>query len=62
MTCPEDNADWFKGFIPLNSSSFTSNRTYESPYTSKSKGLYHCEYTENDLRIKYYFYVEGKGE
>ncbi|XP_019748288.1 T-cell surface glycoprotein CD3 epsilon chain [Hippocampus comes] len=53
MTCPE-NGSWFK-----------KEQSMDTPGHSltvdgKNKGLYHCEYVQNNKKLKYYFYVEGK--
>lgn len=58
MTCP-NNRKWFhKGSIILGSEESTLSR----PYDDTTKGLYHCEYGTDDSTVKYYFYVQGRGE
>ncbi|XP_031150827.1 T-cell surface glycoprotein CD3 epsilon chain [Sander lucioperca] len=57
MTCPE-NGKWFR---EAKESDYIGE-TYTQNYDTKSKGLYHCEYTdgEGSESKKYYFYVKGK--
>ncbi|XP_051933835.1 uncharacterized protein LOC127608664 isoform X1 [Hippocampus zosterae] len=55
MTCPESGT-WFKKEQSLGTSSNSLM------VDGKNRGLYHCEYDQNEKKLKYYFYVEGKGE
>ncbi|XP_051933836.1 T-cell surface glycoprotein CD3 epsilon chain-like isoform X2 [Hippocampus zosterae] len=53
MTCPESGT-WFKKEQSLGTSSNSLM------VDGKNRGLYHCEYDQNEKKLKYYFYVEGK--
>ncbi|XP_068441208.1 T-cell surface glycoprotein CD3 epsilon chain-like [Clinocottus analis] len=53
MNCPEAGK-WFK----KTQLGITVSKTHEIEYSSNTKGLYHCQYT--DEKKTYYFYVKGK--
>uniref|UniRef100_A0A8C9Z286 CD3 gamma/delta subunit Ig-like domain-containing protein n=1 Tax=Sander lucioperca TaxID=283035 RepID=A0A8C9Z286_SANLU len=53
---------WRETFTMTSKESDYIGETYTQNYDTKSKGLYHCEYTdgEGSESKKYYFYVKGK--
>lgn len=67
MTCPGEDSDlstveWYKN----DKKEEHQNKEYEQDYNSDRKGLYHCVYddpgSDSSIKLKYYFYVRGKGE
>lgn len=57
MSCPGDGKWFHKG----NAIPGIDGFEFENPYDDTTKGLYHCEYTD-EVKVKYYFYVQGRGE
>lgn len=59
MTCPGDsNWKWYRNGEEVGNQ---SSQSYT--YSGDTKGLYYCKYNfGEDQGLKYYFYVEGKGE
>ncbi|XP_062275829.1 T-cell surface glycoprotein CD3 epsilon chain-like isoform X5 [Scomber scombrus] len=53
MTCPKVG-NWYKGKVPL------LNNTVDLTLSYNGKGDYYCQYKEDDVEHKYYFYVQGK--
>lgn len=58
MTCPQTGT-WFK---KQEITQFAEGKDVTLKYDGKAKGLYHCEYKEEEKTdtTKYYFYVKGK--
>ena len=56
MTCPGEGK-WYKNEVALDGSE-SNTKDKEIEYNESNKGLYKCEYSS----VKYYFYVQGKGE
>ncbi|XP_062275826.1 T-cell surface glycoprotein CD3 epsilon chain-like isoform X2 [Scomber scombrus] len=59
MTCPGDDAlKWFRDGKEV--TDHGSNKTYTLSYSGETKGVYYCQYDDDDVEHIYYFYVQGK--
>lgn len=67
MTCPgTDGIKWYENAKPKGQPQVQNDGQPSVIMEYEKKGIYHCEYKDgespNQKTIKFYFYVQGKGE